>query len=90
MDSIGGATVTTRAKVSADKVKHPERFCPVQGCLWKTTKLNHATQQHEGGGFCPRHKKVESADRSWKNMFNEDAWTAKDSGSESTEGRYGQ
>ena len=46
------------AKVALDKQKHPERYCPQKGCLWKTAKLNHATQQHEGGGYCPRHKRV--------------------------------
>jgi hypothetical protein len=45
-----------QAKVAIDKQKHPERFCPAPRCLWKTTKLNHATQIHEGGGHCPRHK----------------------------------
>ena len=30
-------------------------------CLWKTTKLNHATQIHEGGGHCPRHRTVSEA-----------------------------
>jgi hypothetical protein len=42
------------AKIGLDKQKHPERFCQTQRCLWKTSKLNHATQQHEGGGPCPR------------------------------------
>lgn len=44
-----------QAKVAMDKEKHPERYCPTNNCLWKTAKLNHATQQHEGGGYCPRH-----------------------------------
>jgi hypothetical protein len=35
----------TAAKVALDKEKHPERFCPVKRCLWRT-----------GGGFCPRHQ----------------------------------
>lgn len=48
-----------QAKVALDKQKHPERFCPVYRCLWKTAKLNHATQQHEGGGYCPRHAAYE-------------------------------
>jgi hypothetical protein len=48
------------AKVAMDKEKHPERFCPAHRCLWKVTKLNHETQQHEPdpkyvGGRCPRH-----------------------------------
>jgi len=47
-----------QAKVALDKQKHPERYCPFPRCLWKTTKLNHATQVHEGGGHCPRHRSV--------------------------------
>jgi len=45
-----------QAKVAIDKQKHPERFCPAPRCLWKTAKLNHETQVHEGGGHCPRHR----------------------------------
>ena len=45
-----------QAKVAIDKQKHPERFCPAPHCLWKTAKLNHKTQVHEGGGHCPRHR----------------------------------
>jgi hypothetical protein len=45
-----------QAKVAIDKQKHPERFCPAPRCLWKTAKLNHKTQIHEGGGYCPRHR----------------------------------
>jgi hypothetical protein len=33
------------ASVAREKEAHPERFCPVKRCLWRT-----------GGGFCPRHK----------------------------------
>ena len=51
--------MNVQAEVAIDKQKHPEHFCPYPRCLWKTTKLNHATQQHEGGGYCPRHKPVE-------------------------------
>jgi hypothetical protein len=47
----------TNAKIAMDKEKHPERYCPQKGCLWKTTKLNHMTNVHEGGGYCPRHRK---------------------------------
>lgn len=43
------------AKVAQDKENHPERFCPTRRCLWRTAKLNWATGQHEGGGYCPRH-----------------------------------
>jgi hypothetical protein len=43
------------AKVAEDKRQHPERFCPVPRCLWRTAKLDHATQTYSGGGYCPRH-----------------------------------
>jgi hypothetical protein len=48
-----------QAKVAIDKQRHPERFCPEPRCLWKTAKLNHKTQAHVGGGYCPRHRKAE-------------------------------
>lgn len=48
----------TATKVALDKFKHPEQYCPAQGCLWKTAKLDHATRQREGGGYCPRHRPV--------------------------------
>jgi len=32
------------ADVAKSKAAHPERFCPVDRCLW-----------HTGGGRCPRH-----------------------------------
>lgn len=51
----GENTLNIRTKVALDKAKHPERYCPEPGCLWKTSKLNHETQQREGGGRCPRH-----------------------------------
>lgn len=51
----GRNTVNIQAKVAIDKAKHPERYCPEPRCLWKTAKLNHETQLHEGGGRCPRH-----------------------------------
>ena len=50
-----------QAKIAIDKQKHPERYCPGPRCLWKTTKLNHVTQVHEGGGYCPRHRSVSDA-----------------------------
>jgi hypothetical protein len=49
----------TAQKVAMDKLANPERYCPEPGCLWKTARLNHETQQYEGGGYCPRHKTVE-------------------------------
>jgi hypothetical protein len=48
-----------QAKVADDKRKHPERFCPVPRCLWRTAKLDHATQSYSGGGYCPRHARNE-------------------------------
>jgi hypothetical protein len=46
----------TQAKVAIEKSEHPERFCPTRRCLWRTAKLNHATGEREGGGYCPRHQ----------------------------------
>lgn len=34
----------TAAAVAEQKRRHPEKFCPVDQCLWRT-----------GGGRCPRH-----------------------------------
>jgi hypothetical protein len=48
----------TQAKVAIEKSGHPERFCPAPRCLWRTAKLNHATQTYSGGGHCPRHKQL--------------------------------
>lgn len=36
-----------QAKVAQDKENHPDYFCPIGRCLWRT-----------GGGYCPRHKDV--------------------------------
>lgn len=33
------------AKVAKDKEQHPQKFCPVQRCLWRTPD----------GTLCPRH-----------------------------------
>jgi len=49
-------TMNIQTKVAIDKQKHPERFCPEPRCLWRTAKLNHETQAHEGSGHCPRHR----------------------------------
>lgn len=45
------------ALVARNKAKHPEQFCPSPRCLWRTAKLDHATQTYSGGGPCPRHAK---------------------------------
>lgn len=34
----------TAAAIAEQKRRHPEKFCPVDRCLWRT-----------GGGRCPRH-----------------------------------
>lgn len=36
--------MSTAAKVAQNKAKHPERYCPENGCLWRTD-----------GSRCPRH-----------------------------------
>jgi hypothetical protein len=51
--------MNVQAKIALEKQAHPERFCPVTHCLWRTAKLNHATGEREGGGYCPRHKPIE-------------------------------
>lgn len=38
-------------RVRETKEKYPWRFCPVQGCLWNTSR--------DGGGYCPRHRPSE-------------------------------
>lgn len=50
-----------QAKVVLDKQQHPERFCPVPRCLWKTAQLDHGAQTYSTrsncpGGYCPRHQ----------------------------------
>lgn len=37
--------MSTAAKVAQSKAKHPERYCPTNGCLYRTD-----------GSQCPRHK----------------------------------
>lgn len=37
--------MSTASKVAANKLKHPELYCPHPRCLWRT-----------GGGRCPRHQ----------------------------------
>ena len=38
---------STASKVAENKRQHPEYYCPVPRCLWRT-----------GGGRCPRHQLV--------------------------------
>jgi hypothetical protein len=40
----GDFNMRIAAVVALKKLKHPELFCPVPNCLWRT-----------GGGYCPRH-----------------------------------
>jgi hypothetical protein len=57
-----------QAKVALDKQNHPEQFCPVHGCLWRTmlfprpgidavadTRVRVRAPGCETG-YCPRHK----------------------------------
>ena len=37
--------MSTASKVAANKEGHPEQYCPVSRCLWRT-----------GGARCPRHQ----------------------------------
>jgi hypothetical protein len=43
---VGQLELTDQVEVALDKEEHPDRYCPVPGCLWRT-----------GGGYCPRHRK---------------------------------
>jgi hypothetical protein len=50
-----------QAKVALDKEKHPEHFCKVWRCLWRTMGCHPMTREmviKEGceNGYCPRHK----------------------------------
>lgn len=40
---------SVQIKVALRKQEHPEEYCPVKKCLWRT-----------GGGRCPRHQIKES------------------------------
>lgn len=43
---------TVAAKVAADKEKHPERYCPVKGCLWRAWRAFSLFGQIT---TCPKH-----------------------------------
>ncbi len=45
----GSGMKSVAAKVASLKRLHPERYCPVRGCLWRTGD----------GALCPRHKSNE-------------------------------
>jgi hypothetical protein len=51
--------VTTTVKVALEKQAHPERFCPFNHCVWRTSKRNPETGARDGGGYCPRHRPPE-------------------------------
>ena len=48
--------MNTAQKVRIDKEKHPERFCSNHHCLWRTAKLDRATQKYVlNANPCKRH-----------------------------------
>lgn len=56
------------AKVRQSKERHPEHFCPVRNCLWRTMVANHATGEIKPAprcenGYCPRHKHLAPKER---------------------------
>lgn len=59
--------MNTQAKVAISKSQHPEYYCPVPRCLWRTVVCDPMTRQMKpaencAGGYCPRHKKADVAD----------------------------
>jgi hypothetical protein len=59
--------VNTQAKVAIQKSRHPEYYCPVLRCLWRTVVCDPLTRQMKPaencvGGYCPRHKKADVAE----------------------------
>lgn len=51
----------TAAKVALHKRQHPEWYCPVPRCLWRTVVCDPITRQMKpaencAGGYCPRHQ----------------------------------
>lgn len=45
-DSQQSTAMSTASKVAKDKERHPEKFCPIDRCLWKNGT----------GNLCPRHR----------------------------------
>lgn len=43
---------TVAAKVAADKLKHPERYCPVKRCLWRVFDASNTQVPFMA---CPKH-----------------------------------
>jgi hypothetical protein len=65
-EAPGENPMNIQAKVAIDKQKHPERFCPVHRCLWRTAVCDPMTRQMKPaencvGGHCPRHRSVSDA-----------------------------
>jgi hypothetical protein len=53
--------MNTQAKVAIHKRQHPEYYCLVRRCLWRTVVCDPITRQMKAaencvGGYCPRHK----------------------------------
>jgi hypothetical protein len=52
-----------QAKVAIHKEKHPECYCPVPRCLWRTMVCDPMTRQMKPAancvnGYCPRHRQL--------------------------------
>lgn len=53
--------MNTQAKVAIHKQKHPEYYCHVPRCLWRTMICDPQTRDMRqapncSDGYCPRHK----------------------------------
>ena len=53
--------MNTNAKTAIQKRRHPEYYCPVPCCLWRTMVCDPMTReivpaQNCEGGYCPRHR----------------------------------
>jgi hypothetical protein len=52
--------MSTAAKVAIQKRKHPDYYCPVPRCLWRTMVCDLMTRKmvpapNCESGYCPRH-----------------------------------
>jgi hypothetical protein len=57
--------MNVQAKVAIEKQEHPERYCPVKRCLWKTSVPNdngngYHVHPSYPDGYCPRHQHIRS------------------------------
>ena len=55
--------MNVQAKVAIHKREHPECYCPVNRCLWRTLVCDRVTRQMKAAnncvaGYCPRHKRA--------------------------------